>query len=131
MWDLILWLGSQAHWKHLHARQGLKRQGGWLLSPREDLLGAALQPHQDLNPPAFPCLILLQNLNIQVEDIRIRPVLSAFQHRHPVTEGFVEVKEGKTWKQICDKHWTAKNSHVVCGMFGFPAERSYNTKAYK
>uniref|UniRef100_A0A5F9DH49 Lysyl oxidase homolog n=1 Tax=Oryctolagus cuniculus TaxID=9986 RepID=A0A5F9DH49_RABIT len=73
----------------------------------------------------------IENLNIQVEDIRIRPVLSAFQHRSPVTEGFVEVKEGKTWKQICDKHWTAKNAHVVCGMFGFPGERTYNAKAYK
>lgn len=72
-----------------------------------------------------------QSLNIQVEDIRIRPILSAFRHRRPVTEGYVEVKEGKTWKQICDKHWTAKNSHVVCGMFGFPAEKTHNPKAYK
>lgn len=72
-----------------------------------------------------------QNLNIQVEDIRIRPILSAFRHRTPVTEGYVEVKEGKAWRQICDKHWTAKNSHVVCGMFGFPGEKTYNTKAYK
>lgn len=72
-----------------------------------------------------------QNLNIQVEDIRIRPVLSAFRHRTPVTEGYVEVKVGKSWKQICDKHWTAKNAHVVCGMFGFPGEKAYNTKAYK
>lgn len=66
-----------------------------------------------------------------MEDIRIRPILSAFRHRRPVTEGYVEVKEGKTWKQICDKHWTAKNSHVVCGMFGFPAEKTHNPKAYK
>ncbi|MBZ3872710.1 Lysyl oxidase-like protein 2 [Sciurus carolinensis] len=71
------------------------------------------------------------NLNIQVEDIRIRPILSAFRHRTPVTEGYVEVKEGKAWRQICDKHWTAKNSHVVCGMFGFPGEKTYNAKAYK
>lgn len=48
-----------------------------------------------------------------------------------MTEGYVEVKEGKAWKQICNKHWTAKNSHVVCGMFGFPAEKTYNPKAYK
>ncbi|KAM6149940.1 lysyl oxidase homolog 2 isoform 1-T3 [Erethizon dorsatum] len=73
----------------------------------------------------------IENLNIQVEDVRIRPVLSALRHRTPVTEGYVEVKVGKAWKQICDKHWTAKNSHVVCGMFGFPGEKTYNTKAYK
>lgn len=60
----------------------------------------------------------IENMNIQVEDIRIRAILSAFRKRTPVTEGYVEVKEGKTWKQICDKHWTAKNSRVVCGMFG-------------
>ncbi|KAL0612711.1 Lysyl oxidase-like protein 2 [Plecturocebus cupreus] len=71
------------------------------------------------------------NLNIQVEDIRIRAILSAYRRRTPVMEGYVEVKEGKTWKQICDKHWTAKNSRVVCGMFGFPGERTYNTKVYK
>uniref|UniRef100_I0FHQ7 Lysyl oxidase homolog n=1 Tax=Macaca mulatta TaxID=9544 RepID=I0FHQ7_MACMU len=73
----------------------------------------------------------IENLNIQVEDIRIRAILSAYRKRTPVTEGYVEVKEGKTWKQICDKHWTAKNSRVVCGMFGFPGERTYNTKVYK
>lgn len=73
----------------------------------------------------------IENLNMQVEDIRIRPILSAYRRRTPVTEGYVEVKDGKVWKQICDKHWTAKNSHVVCGMFGFPGERTYNTKVYK
>lgn len=73
----------------------------------------------------------IENLNIQVEDIRIRAILSAYRRRMPVTEGYVEVKDGKTWKQICDKHWTAKNSRVVCGMFGFPGEKTYNTKVYK
>uniref|UniRef100_G1NSX5 Lysyl oxidase homolog n=1 Tax=Myotis lucifugus TaxID=59463 RepID=G1NSX5_MYOLU len=72
----------------------------------------------------------VENLNIQVEDIRIRAILSAYRKRTPVTEGYVEVKEGKAWKQICDKHWTAKNSRVVCGMFGFPGEKTYNTKVY-
>uniref|UniRef100_A0A8C0TC77 Lysyl oxidase homolog n=1 Tax=Canis lupus familiaris TaxID=9615 RepID=A0A8C0TC77_CANLF len=73
----------------------------------------------------------IENLNIQVEDIRIRAILSAYRKRTPVTEGYVEVKDGKTWKQICDKHWTAKNSRVVCGMFGFPGEKTYNAKVYK
>ncbi|XP_012518464.1 PREDICTED: lysyl oxidase homolog 2 isoform X2 [Propithecus coquereli] len=73
----------------------------------------------------------IENLNIQVEDIRIRAILSAYRNRAPVTEGYVEVKDGKHWKQLCDKHWTAKNSRVVCGMFGFPAEKTYNAKVYK
>lgn len=70
----------------------------------------------------------IENLNIQVEDIRIRAILSAYRKRTPVTEGYVEVKDGKTWKQICDKHWTAKNSRVVCGMFGFPGRRRTTPK---
>ncbi|XP_062995154.1 lysyl oxidase homolog 2 isoform X2 [Elgaria multicarinata webbii] len=70
-------------------------------------------------------------MNIQVEDVRIRPILSAFRKRIPVTEGYVEVKERGSWKQICDKNWKAQNSHVICGMFGFPAEKKYNAKVYK
>ncbi|OXB54296.1 hypothetical protein ASZ78_002815 [Callipepla squamata] len=73
----------------------------------------------------------IENMNIQVEDIRIRPILATYRKRVPVTEGYVEVKDEGTWKQICDKHWTMKNSRVVCGMFGFPSERKYNTKVYK
>ncbi|NWY70587.1 LOXL2 oxidase, partial [Erithacus rubecula] len=72
-----------------------------------------------------------QNMNIQVEDIRIRPILATYRKRVPVTEGYVEVKDEGSWKQICDKHWTMKNSRVVCGMFGFPSERKYNTNVYK
>uniref|UniRef100_A0A8C4WMG1 Lysyl oxidase homolog n=1 Tax=Gopherus evgoodei TaxID=1825980 RepID=A0A8C4WMG1_9SAUR len=74
--------------------------------------------------------IEVNNMNIQVEDIRIRAILATYRRRVPVTEGYVEVKDGGNWKQICDKHWTAKNSRVVCGMFGFPGERKYNAKVY-
>ncbi|XP_062366447.1 lysyl oxidase homolog 2 [Cinclus cinclus] len=73
----------------------------------------------------------IENMNIQVEDIRIRAILATYRKRVPVTEGYVEVKDEGTWKQICDRHWTMKNSRVVCGMFGFPSERKYNTNVYK
>ncbi|XP_014748375.1 PREDICTED: lysyl oxidase homolog 2 [Sturnus vulgaris] len=73
----------------------------------------------------------IENLHIQVEDIRIRAILATYRKRVPVTEGYVEVKDEGSWKQICDKHWTMKNSRVVCGMFGFPSERKYNTNVYK
>ncbi|XP_066495466.1 lysyl oxidase homolog 2 [Tiliqua scincoides] len=73
----------------------------------------------------------IENMHIRVEDIRIRAILSAFRNRVPVTEGYVEVKEGGVWKQICDRKWTPKNSRVVCGMFGFPHEKKYNVKVYK
>ncbi|NXK70383.1 LOXL2 oxidase, partial [Sylvietta virens] len=73
----------------------------------------------------------IENMNIQVEDIRIRAILATYRKRVPVTEGYVEVKDEGTWKQICDRHWSMKNSRVVCGMFGFPSERKYNTNVYK
>ncbi|OWK49699.1 Lysyl oxidase 2 [Lonchura striata] len=52
-------------------------------------------------------------MNIQVEDIRIRAILATYRKRVPVTEGYVEVKDEGTWKQICDKHWTMKNSRIL------------------
>ena len=72
-----------------------------------------------------------QSLNIQVEDVRIRAILSSYRKRVPVTEGYVEVKDGGKWKQICDADWTQLNSRVICGMFGFPGERKYNARVYK
>uniref|UniRef100_A0A8C5TIN4 Lysyl oxidase homolog n=1 Tax=Malurus cyaneus samueli TaxID=2593467 RepID=A0A8C5TIN4_9PASS len=60
------------------------------------------------NPSPFPFF-----------DIRIRAILATYRKRVPVTEGY-----------ICDRHWTMKNSRVVCGMFGFPGERKYNTNVY-
>lgn len=102
--------------------QGLRAEAGWY----SHLSGADPAGNP---PPSVPPSS--QNLNIQVEDIRIRAILGTYRRRTPVTEGYVEVKDGKTWKQICDKHWTAKNSRVVCGMFGFPGEKTYNTKVYK
>ncbi|KAI4885668.1 hypothetical protein NFI96_026600, partial [Prochilodus magdalenae] len=71
------------------------------------------------------------NLNIQVEDVRIRPILASYRKRIPVTEGYVEVKDGGKWKQICDEEWNSMNSRVICGMFGFPGEKRYNTRVYK
>ncbi|XP_015263061.1 PREDICTED: lysyl oxidase homolog 2 [Gekko japonicus] len=73
----------------------------------------------------------IENINIQVEDVRIQPVLSSSRKRLPITEGYVEVKEGGVWKQICDRNWNTKNSRVICGMFGFPGEKKYNVNAYR
>ncbi|KAG7222169.1 hypothetical protein INR49_016741 [Caranx melampygus] len=72
-----------------------------------------------------------QSLDIQVEDARIRPILSSYRKRIPVTEGYVEVKDGGKWKQICNAEWSQFNSRVICGMFGFPGERKYNARVYK
>lgn len=72
-----------------------------------------------------------QNFDIQVEDVRIRAILSSLRKRIPVTEGYVEVKDGGKWKQICNNDWSHFNSRVICGMFGFPGERKYNARVYK
>lgn len=49
----------------------------------------------------------------------------------PITEGVVEVRHRDGWAQICDLGWTIKNTHVVCGMLGFPHERKVNKNFYK
>lgn len=72
-----------------------------------------------------------QHLTIQVEDVRIKPILSSYRKRIPVTEGYVEVKDGGKWKQICNEEWSPRNSRVICGMFGFPAEKKYSIRIYR
>ncbi|RXN22152.1 lysyl oxidase -like protein [Labeo rohita] len=89
----------------------------------------------DKRIPGFKFVNTLTNnvnsLNIQVEDVRVRPILSSYRKRIPITEGYVEVKDGGKWKQICDDEWTHMNSRVICGMFGFPGDKRYNTRVYK
>uniref|UniRef100_H3DNE6 Lysyl oxidase homolog n=1 Tax=Tetraodon nigroviridis TaxID=99883 RepID=H3DNE6_TETNG len=72
----------------------------------------------------------VENLDIQVEDVRIRAILSALRRRVPVAEGYVEVKDGGKWKQICDSGWSQMDTRVICGMF-FPGEKNYNARVYK
>ncbi|CAL8337893.1 unnamed protein product [Lota lota] len=72
----------------------------------------------------------LESLTVQVEDVRIRATYSQ-RKRVPITEGFVEVKDGGKWRQICSQDWTPMNSRVICGMYGFPGERGYNARGYK
>ncbi|KAG6921531.1 lysyl oxidase -like protein 3B-like, partial [Chelydra serpentina] len=58
-------------------------------------------------------------------------VVSGARKRLPVTEGVVEVRYKEGWAQICDEGWNHKNSRVVCGMMGFPAEKKVNRNFYK
>lgn len=69
-------------------------------------------------------------LNVQVEDVRIRATYS-HRKRIPITEGFLEVKDGGMWRQICNVDWTMMNSRVICGMYGFPSEKRFNPRPYK
>ncbi|KAM4543007.1 lysyl oxidase homolog 3B isoform 3-T3 [Odontesthes bonariensis] len=67
----------------------------------------------------------------KVEEVRLRPVVATAKKQLPITEGVVEVKYKDGWAQICDLGWTIKNTHVVCGMLGFPHERKVNKNFYK
>uniref|UniRef100_A0A7N6B8I8 Lysyl oxidase homolog n=1 Tax=Anabas testudineus TaxID=64144 RepID=A0A7N6B8I8_ANATE len=69
-------------------------------------------------------------VTMQVEDVRIRATYS-HRKRVPITEGFLEVKDGGKWRQICNKEWTEMNSRVTCGMYGFPGEKPFNPRPYK
>ncbi|XP_075963432.1 lysyl oxidase homolog 3B [Anarhichas minor] len=67
----------------------------------------------------------------KIEEVRLRPVVARSRKKPPITEGVVEVKYRDGWAQICDLGWTIKNTHVVCGMLGFPHERKVNKNFYK
>ncbi|XP_037652666.1 lysyl oxidase homolog 3B isoform X2 [Sebastes umbrosus] len=67
----------------------------------------------------------------KIEEVRLRPVVAMTRKKLPITEGVVEVKYKDGWAQICDLGWTIKNTHVVCGMLGFPHERKVNKNFYK
>ncbi|KAM6441097.1 LOW QUALITY PROTEIN: lysyl oxidase homolog 3 [Liasis olivaceus] len=67
----------------------------------------------------------------QVEELRLRPVVSQAKRPLPITEGIVEVRHKNSWAQICDEDWSGRESRVVCGMLGFPAERKANRNFYK
>ncbi|KAL6472605.1 hypothetical protein MHYP_G00187930 [Metynnis hypsauchen] len=72
----------------------------------------------------------VETLDVRVEDVRIRATYSQ-RKRVPITEGFVELKDAGKWRQICDEDWNMMNSRVVCGMYGFPGMKGFNTRAYK
>ncbi|CAI9612178.1 unnamed protein product, partial [Staurois parvus] len=67
----------------------------------------------------------------QVEEVRLRPVITNAKNRLPAHEGILEIKYRNTWEQVCDVGWTPANSHVVCGMLGFPSEKKFNKNFYK
>ncbi|KAG8546835.1 hypothetical protein GDO81_029740 [Engystomops pustulosus] len=67
----------------------------------------------------------------QLEEIRLRSVIASAKNRLPINEGILEIKYRDTWEQVCDVGWTQKNSHVVCGMMGFPSDKKYNKNFYK
>uniref|UniRef100_A0A8C4XXS3 protein-lysine 6-oxidase n=1 Tax=Gopherus evgoodei TaxID=1825980 RepID=A0A8C4XXS3_9SAUR len=68
---------------------------------------------------------------LQLEEVRLKPVLAWAKLSVPVSEGVVEVKHEGRWRQVCAASWTRNNSRVVCGMLGFPREKWLNPRFYR
>ncbi|XP_078080868.1 lysyl oxidase homolog 3B-like isoform X2 [Mustelus asterias] len=86
---------------------------------------------KDERIPGFVDSNVISVQSEQIEEVRLRPVVANARRRLPVTEGFVEVRYKGRWEQICDNGWNHRNSRVICGMLGFPAERKTNKRFYK
>lgn len=81
--------------------------------------------------PSSACGRIQVEQHLQVEEVRLRPAVGRGRRPLPVTEGLVEVRLPDGWSQVCDHGWSAQNSHVVCGMLGFPGEKRVNTAFYR
>uniref|UniRef100_A0A671K8Z2 Lysyl oxidase homolog n=1 Tax=Sinocyclocheilus anshuiensis TaxID=1608454 RepID=A0A671K8Z2_9TELE len=79
---------------------------------------------KDERLPGFADSNIIEVNENRMENIRLRPLSGAHAGRMPVTEGVIEVKFKEGWGHICNTGWTTKNSRVVCGMMGFPSQRT-------
>ncbi|XP_028600490.2 lysyl oxidase homolog 3 isoform X2 [Podarcis muralis] len=86
---------------------------------------------KDERIPGFVDSNVIETEQNQVEELRLRPVVSHAKRPLPVAEGIVEVRHRGSWAQICDENWSSRNSRVICGMLGFPAEKKVNRNFYK
>ncbi|XP_061439767.1 lysyl oxidase homolog 3 isoform X1 [Rhineura floridana] len=87
---------------------------------------------KDERIPGFVDSNVIETEQNQVEEVRLRSIVASHAKRPlPVTEGVVEVRHKSGWAQICDENWDSRNSHVICGMLGFPAEKKVNRNFYK
>ncbi|XP_043919911.1 lysyl oxidase homolog 3 isoform X1 [Protopterus annectens] len=86
---------------------------------------------KDERIPGFIQSNVIETADDKVEELRLRPVVATAMKRLPITEGIVEFKYKDGWAQICDIGWNHKNTRVVCGMMGFPAERKANKNFYR
>ncbi|XP_062856471.1 lysyl oxidase homolog 3A [Trichomycterus rosablanca] len=79
----------------------------------------------------LPGFLDVNIIEMQVDTNRMQEIrFRSSNARLPVTEGVVEVKFKEGWAHICNINWTSKNSRVVCGMMGFPSERTIERKTH-